>query len=103
MWVTMDVNKKKILWDNVFYDEIFIQGLCEKGRVLQACESLLDFFEKGVLPKGFDFSAFMEVLCGQGCAGRALEVVYELWNGGSVSSLVACIGQSCIKDGISKH
>jgi len=45
---------------------------------LQACESLLDFFEKGVLPKGFDFSAFMEVLCGQGCAGRALEVVYEL-------------------------
>ncbi|KAL9332095.1 hypothetical protein ACSQ67_001705 [Phaseolus vulgaris] len=78
---------------NVVTFNTLIRGMFREGRVEDAIGMAREMVQlrKGVLPEGFDCFALVEVLCGQGCAVRALEVVYELWNGGSVPSLVACI------------
>ncbi|XP_027349310.1 pentatricopeptide repeat-containing protein At2g36240 isoform X2 [Abrus precatorius] len=70
--------------------EILVQGLCEGGRFLQACELLVEFSKRMILPKGYDYFELVEVLCGKGNAVRALQLIYELWDRGSAPSLIAC-------------
>ncbi|KAL9238877.1 hypothetical protein vseg_013248 [Gypsophila vaccaria] len=43
--------------------EILVNGLCQGGRTLAACDLLIDFLRKGVLPQGFDCSDLIERLC----------------------------------------
>ncbi|EOY08249.1 Pentatricopeptide (PPR) repeat-containing protein, putative [Theobroma cacao] len=69
--------------------EILVNGLCKEGRLLEACDLVIDFSRRMLLPKGFDYCDLMEELCGKG-NGRAFEVVNELWIKGNVPSLIAC-------------
>ena len=52
-----------------------MDGLCREGRVLEACDFLIDFSGKGALPNGFDCFCLIEALCGEENVGRALEFV----------------------------
>ncbi|KAA8521060.1 hypothetical protein F0562_011787 [Nyssa sinensis] len=70
--------------------EILIGGLCKDGKVMEACDLLIDFSRKEVLPNGFDYFGLIERLCGEGKVERAMEVMDELWKKGNVPSLIAC-------------
>ncbi|CAN1277343.1 Pentatricopeptide repeat-containing protein At2g36240 [Linum perenne] len=59
--------------------EILLDGLCKQGRNVE---------KKGVVPSEFDLSTLVDSLCKRGFAGRALEVVYELWRNGKAPSLI---------------
>ncbi|CAN1772125.1 Pentatricopeptide repeat-containing protein At2g36240 [Linum perenne] len=69
--------------------EILLDGLCKQGRNVEACELLIDFSRRGVVPYEFDLSTLVDSLCRRGFAGRALEVVYELWRNGKAPSLIS--------------
>ncbi|XP_019193801.1 PREDICTED: pentatricopeptide repeat-containing protein At2g36240 isoform X3 [Ipomoea nil] len=71
--------------------EILVDGLCRKGMINKACDLLVDFSRKGVMPSGFDYFAVVERLCDEGNVGRAMELVNELWRKGNTPSLIACI------------
>ncbi|XWS55997.1 hypothetical protein CRYUN_Cryun09bG0048600 [Craigia yunnanensis] len=61
-----------------------------EGQLLEACDLVIDFSRRGLLPKGFDYCGLVEELCGEGNAGRAFEGVNQLWMKGNVPSLIAC-------------
>ncbi|CAM8994888.1 unnamed protein product [Rhodiola kirilowii] len=62
--------------------EILVSGLCKGGKIIEACDLVVEFGGKGVLPNVFDCSDLVEMLCVRGAVLRALEVVDELWRKG---------------------
>ncbi|XP_060179555.1 pentatricopeptide repeat-containing protein At2g36240-like [Lycium barbarum] len=70
--------------------EILVDGLCRKRMVLKACDLLVDFSRKKVLPRTFDYFELVERLCSEGNVARAIELVSELWRNGDSPSLIAC-------------
>ncbi|CAM8994889.1 unnamed protein product [Rhodiola kirilowii] len=71
--------------------EILVSGLCKGGKIIEACDLVVEFGGKGVLPNVFDCSDLVEMLCVRGAVLRALEVVDELWRKGYKPSLIASI------------
>ncbi|KAM3379473.1 hypothetical protein P3S68_011887 [Capsicum galapagoense] len=58
--------------------------------VLKACDLLVDFARKSVLPRTFDYFGLVERLCGERNVAKAMELVHELWRNGNSPSLIAC-------------
>lgn len=71
--------------------EILVDGLGRKGKAIEAADLMIEFLKKGVLPKGFDSLALVEMLCINGnSADRAFELVNELWENGYAPGLISC-------------
>ncbi|PHT95827.1 hypothetical protein T459_03709 [Capsicum annuum] len=70
--------------------EILVDELCRKRMVLKACDLLVDFARKSVLPRTFDYFGLVERLCGERNVAKAMELVHELWRNGNSPSLIAC-------------
>ncbi|CAH9059345.1 unnamed protein product [Cuscuta epithymum] len=70
--------------------DILVNELCRIGMFTNACNVLIDFSRKGVMPNGFDYFDTVERLCSEGNVGGALELVNELWSRGNAPSPVAC-------------
>ncbi|CAI9097734.1 OLC1v1034210C1 [Oldenlandia corymbosa var. corymbosa] len=71
--------------------EILFNGLHRGGKIMEACNLLIDFSRKRVLPKSFDYFELIERLCHDRNVGKAMVIVDELWGSGYSPSLIACI------------
>ncbi|CAI9261981.1 unnamed protein product [Lactuca saligna] len=71
--------------------EILIDGLTKEGRVYEACDLILDFSRKGVLPKKFDYFGLIESLCdNRNEVNKARLIVDEIWEKGNAPSSITC-------------
>ncbi|KAL8230145.1 hypothetical protein R6Q59_000517 [Mikania micrantha] len=70
--------------------EILVDGLMKEARVSEACDLVLDFSRKGVLPTKFDYFGLIETLCDQGNAIKARLMVDEIWDKGNAPDSITC-------------
>ncbi|KAL8213819.1 hypothetical protein R6Q57_003268 [Mikania cordata] len=70
--------------------EILVDGLMKEARVSEACDLVLDFSRKEVLPTKFVYFGLIETLCDQGNVIKARLMVDEIWDKGNAPDSITC-------------